>query len=115
MHQHIYKTFGQYLGVLPHNRFGILCLIMAAAFAISCKDDHQPPASREPQKATAGIGTTPESDLQKYVLDELDNTAGLSNSSVNCIFQDSQNLIWIGTWDGLNRYDGSSFKIFSMP
>jgi signal transduction histidine kinase/DNA-binding response OmpR family regulator/ligand-binding sensor domain-containing protein len=48
----------------------------------------------------------------KYSLEQLDNTKGLSNSSVNSIFQDSENLIWIGTWDGLNRYDGNSFKIF---
>ncbi|MFY0483128.1 hybrid sensor histidine kinase/response regulator transcription factor [Flavobacterium sp. PLA-1-15] len=55
--------------------------------------------------------TLKNSDL-KYSLEQLDNTKGLSNSSVNCIFQDSQNLLWIGTWDGLNRYDGNSFKIF---
>ncbi|MBC7439994.1 MAG: hybrid sensor histidine kinase/response regulator, partial [Flavobacterium sp.] len=47
-----------------------------------------------------------------YSIEQLDNTKGLSNSSVNAIFQDSENLIWIGTWDGLNRYDGNSFKIF---
>lgn len=48
----------------------------------------------------------------KYSLEQLDNTKGLSNSSVNSIFQDSEKLLWIGTWDGLNRYDGHSFKIF---
>lgn len=48
----------------------------------------------------------------KYSFEQLDNTKGLSNSSINTIFQDSQNLLWIGTWDGLNRYDGNSFKIF---
>ncbi len=48
----------------------------------------------------------------KYFIGQLDNTNGLSNSSVNTIFQDSENLLWIGTWDGLNRYDGSNFKIF---
>tara|TARA_R110000868_G_scaffold85301_6_gene240085 strand:+ start:64726 stop:68943 length:4218 start_codon:yes stop_codon:yes gene_type:complete len=48
----------------------------------------------------------------KYSLEQLDNTKGLSNSSVNSIFQDSENLLWIGTWDGLNRYDGNNFKIF---
>ncbi|MDO5979098.1 hybrid sensor histidine kinase/response regulator transcription factor [Flavivirga spongiicola] len=48
----------------------------------------------------------------KYAVKQLDNTNGLSNSSVNSIFQDSENLLWIGTWDGLNRYDGSNFKIF---
>lgn len=47
-----------------------------------------------------------------YFIEQLDNTKGLSNSSVNTIFQDSENLLWIGTWDGLNRYDGSNFKIF---
>ncbi|MFV8369222.1 hybrid sensor histidine kinase/response regulator transcription factor [Flavobacterium sp. LB2R40] len=48
----------------------------------------------------------------KYATEQLDNTKGLSNSSVNAIFQDSENLLWIGTWDGLNRYDGNNFKIF---
>ncbi len=48
----------------------------------------------------------------KYFVKQLDNTNGLSNSSVNTIFQDSENLLWIGTWDGLNRYDGNNFKIF---
>jgi len=47
-----------------------------------------------------------------YFIEQLDNTNGLSNSSVNTIFQDSENLLWIGTWDGLNRYDGIKFKIF---
>ena len=47
-----------------------------------------------------------------YFVEHLDNTKGLSNSSINAIFQDSENLTWIGTWDGLNRYDGNSFKIF---
>lgn len=47
-----------------------------------------------------------------YLVEQLDNTKGLSNSSVNTIFQDSENLLWIGTWDGLNRYDGGNLKIF---
>ncbi|MGE5496545.1 MAG: two-component regulator propeller domain-containing protein, partial [Syntrophothermus sp.] len=37
---------------------------------------------------------------------------GLSQSSVNCIIQDHSGFIWIGTADGLNRYDGYSFKVF---
>ncbi|HID38534.1 MAG TPA: hypothetical protein EYP36_03350, partial [Calditrichaeota bacterium] len=37
---------------------------------------------------------------------------GLSQSTINCIFQDSRGFIWIGTQDGLNRYDGYNFKIF---
>lgn len=37
---------------------------------------------------------------------------GLSNSTIECIFQDSRGFIWMGTRDGLNRYDGFQFKIF---
>ncbi|PWK21600.1 hybrid sensor histidine kinase/response regulator transcription factor [Maribacter polysiphoniae] len=64
---------------------------------------------------STGLGNVTDSagtlDL-KYSFTQLDNTMGLSNSSVNAIFQDSDNILWIGTWDGLNRYDGSKFKIF---
>ena len=37
---------------------------------------------------------------------------GLSNNEVNCIFQSRNGFMWFGTFDGLNRYDGYSFKIF---
>lgn len=41
---------------------------------------------------------------------------GLSNNKVNCILQDKRGFIWIGTDDGLNRYDGNNFLIFrSQP
>ena len=37
---------------------------------------------------------------------------GLSNNAVTSIFRDHYGFMWIGTYDGLNRYDGTSFKIF---
>ena len=37
---------------------------------------------------------------------------GLSHNKVNCILQDKRGFIWIGTNDGLNRYDGHQFMIF---
>lgn len=38
---------------------------------------------------------------------------GLSNEDVTIIFQDSKGYIWIGTKDGLNRYDGEKIKIYN--
>jgi ligand-binding sensor domain-containing protein len=41
------------------------------------------------------------------------NTAsGLSHNKVNCILQDKRGFIWIGTDDGLNRFDGNNFLVF---
>ncbi|MFL5741924.1 MAG: two-component regulator propeller domain-containing protein [Flavisolibacter sp.] len=37
---------------------------------------------------------------------------GLSNNAVTSIFQDHNGFMWFGTYDGLNLYDGYSFKIF---
>lgn len=37
---------------------------------------------------------------------------GLSQSSVRVILQDSRGFMWFGTEDGLNRYDGYTFKTF---
>jgi len=37
---------------------------------------------------------------------------GLSQSQVSCIYQDSRGFIWIGTYDGLNRYDSYNFKSY---
>lgn len=38
---------------------------------------------------------------------------GLSQSSVTTIIQDKLNSLWIGTQDGLNRFDGTNFEVFS--
>ncbi|MBN2523394.1 MAG: response regulator [Bacteroidales bacterium] len=37
---------------------------------------------------------------------------GLSQSWVKCILQDSSGFIWIGTADGLNKYDGYEFTVY---
>src|SRR5215208_8405867 len=37
---------------------------------------------------------------------------GLSQNAGLDIFQDSLGYLWIGTQDGLNRYDGYSFKVY---
>lgn len=37
---------------------------------------------------------------------------GLPGSTVKCVVQDEQGYIWIGTFDGLARYDGYAFRFF---
>ena len=44
--------------------------------------------------------------------DHLSIEQGLSQSSVWTIFQDSRGFLWFGTEDGLNRYDGYTFKTY---
>lgn len=48
----------------------------------------------------------------QYSVVRLSNENGLSNSSVNCFCEDSRHRLWIGTWDGLNVYDGREFQIY---
>lgn len=36
----------------------------------------------------------------------------LSNNEVNCIYQARNGYIWVGTFGGLNRYDGYGFRTF---
>lgn len=37
---------------------------------------------------------------------------GLSDNRITCFYKDQMGFMWIGTRNGLNRYDGHSFKIF---
>ena len=37
---------------------------------------------------------------------------GLTNNYINAISQDRQGFLWIGTWNGLFRYDGYQFKSY---
>lgn len=43
----------------------------------------------------------------------LSTSEGLSFGAVSTITQDTIGFIWIGTKDGLNRYDGSNFKVYN--
>ena len=49
---------------------------------------------------------------QGFDIDFLTSSDGLSNSSVNAVFQDSRGIMWFGTWDGLNSWNGRSFKVW---
>lgn len=37
---------------------------------------------------------------------------GLSDNIINCFLRDSRGILWIGTYNGLNRFDGSNFFVY---
>lgn len=57
--------------------------------------------------ATAAVATAQTLPLRHYDVPE-----GLTNSRVNCLYQDQRGYLWIGTWEGLSRFDGVEFVQF---
>ncbi|MCD7972391.1 MAG: response regulator [Candidatus Azobacteroides sp.] len=43
---------------------------------------------------------------------QLTNSIGLSNSALTSILQDSASIMWFGTWDGLNAFNGKDFTVY---
>ncbi len=62
--------------------------------------------------AILATATPPARAQEAIPFEHLTVSDGLSQGSVNCIFQDSYGFIWFGTQDGLNRYDGYKFNIY---
>ena len=52
-------------------------------------------------------GQAPDLQFQHIGLED-----GLPNMAVDALFQDSRGFIWVGTWDGLARFDGQTFTVF---
>ncbi|MBN1116197.1 MAG: response regulator [Bacteroidales bacterium] len=52
------------------------------------------------------------SQIQSIEFKHLSVQDGLSRSWVKCIYQDKYGFLWFGTSDGLNKYDGYTFKIY---
>jgi ligand-binding sensor domain-containing protein/serine phosphatase RsbU (regulator of sigma subunit) len=49
---------------------------------------------------------------QEYNFDYWGVDEGLSQSVINCIYQDFEGYLWIGTQNGLNQFNGYSFKSY---
>jgi len=47
-----------------------------------------------------------------YIFSTIDYQQGLSNSAVICVFQDNAGLMWFGTYDGVNCYDGKEMDVY---
>ncbi|TAJ13363.1 serine/threonine protein phosphatase [Marinilabiliaceae bacterium JC017] len=73
-------------------------LLVCCLFAIVCASG---------LKANDDTGISVLSDIKQFTISE-----GLSNGSVTCLFQDSRGFLWIGTKNGLNRFDGKKFLTY---
>ncbi|UYK85699.1 diguanylate cyclase [Xanthomonas sacchari] len=85
-------SFSNLLGRLPLAASGlIVCLALApdVSAAVTASDDELP------------------SSLEHFGLDE-----GLSQLSINALQSDDQGFLWVGTQEGLNRFDGHLFRAY---
>ncbi|MCB0519034.1 MAG: response regulator [Lewinellaceae bacterium] len=49
---------------------------------------------------------------QNIQFERIPNELGLSQNLISALCQDRQGFIWVGTKDGLNRFDGYHFRVF---
>ena len=48
-----------------------------------------------------------------YYFDHVTTADGLPSNTIYCTMQDMNGFMWIGSRDGLSRYDGNSFRKIS--
>ncbi len=78
--------------------FLLIILIFSAVIPVHGQGDNPP--------------SLPESTNQDIRFSHLTTDDGLSNKGVFAIIQDQAGFLWIGTVDGLNRYDGYDFAVY---
>lgn len=81
---------------MPRQRFPQLCFsfLLACMGMVAC--------------GVPVLGNVPtQARFQRYSLED-----GLSQSTVWCVVQDQRGFLWVGTNDGLNRFDGYGFTIY---
>jgi len=105
---------------MKHGFSAIFGFIFSLALA-SCGSGNPLPATPEadsaPTSLPSALNRTQASPLPEVCecilrFDQISIEQGLSQSSVRTLFQDSRGFLWFGTEDGLDRYDGYTFKIF---
>jgi len=79
--------------------------VFASLFPLSVAHAQSPPASLV--WPTVGVGAG-------YMrFEQLGIQEGLSNNTVLAIWQDSLGFLWFGTREGLNKYDGYGFTVYT--
>lgn len=78
----------------------------------SFEQNSTPSAIFEPAQASAPLPLMTSDPTISISLEQLDAQQGLPGSTVACILQDRKGFLWIGTDDGLGRYDGYTFRVY---
>lgn len=60
------------------------------------------------------LALTPDTDSGAYVSTVFDERSGLPTGEANTVIQTTDGYLWIGSYGGLIRYDGSTFRNFSL-
>ena len=111
------SSFRSTLSALADNLASLAVIVLLAGLINACRSSEFviPPS---PTNRTIPVSDSATSlfsrDLVSSFVDfsQLSLEDGLSQSTVTTIFQDSKGLIWLGTRDGLNRYNGYQITTF---
>lgn len=100
------------------NRRVGLAVALMVLLATCVRATPQTPTAQSPMSPTVATSAAvwrsdsrPRRD-NDIAFESLSLDAGLSQSVVMALWQDRQGFLWVGTQDGLNRYDGAAFRVF---
>src|SRR5262245_57820368 len=104
------------------SRTTLICLLLLTVFTASCGTADPtvaslPASSASPSAPQNGASTTslllPNTAYSQNIrFEQFSLEEGLSQSVANVVLQDRMGFLWVGTEDGLNRYDGYGFKVY---
>src|SRR5690606_21993386 len=95
-------------------------IVLLAFILAACVEASPIPILPEETSSALTAQVAPDSDAEGLFIpygknvrfEQISLDEGLSQSVINAILQDRRGFLWVGTDDGLNRYDGYNFKIY---
>ncbi|WP_081413783.1 two-component regulator propeller domain-containing protein [Eisenibacter elegans] len=90
----------------PTLRHSLYCLVLSALWVLSLLVWENSQA----QSAELTIGLRPHKTVSQYLIDHWKRDRGLPQNSVFSILQDQQGFLWVSTYDGIARFDGTKFE-----